>query len=76
MVQTETWEIFSQKVCKFAIAMNVIYLHNDFSFTKIVSIIALTFGWLNSLGIQSIHETLGTNVTNNAIFGNNTCNYY
>tara|TARA_Y100000389_G_C17185974_1_gene376401 strand:+ start:241 stop:471 length:231 start_codon:yes stop_codon:yes gene_type:complete len=75
MTQTETWEIISQKACKIAITLNVLHIHSHFSWTKIFSIIALTLGWLNSLGIQAINETLGTNVTNAAIFGNNTCTY-
>ena len=72
--QTESYEIFTNFLCKLALTFEIIDLHFFRPrFTMFITIPALLFGWLNSISLRAITETLGTEVTNNAIFGNNTC---
>lgn len=75
MVQTEALETAALYLTKLGLTVEIIVLHfNGFKWSQIITIPALLLGWTNALSVRAISETLGHNVTNAAIFGNNTCN--
>ena len=73
-MQTEAYEHVGLILTKTALTIESVKLYNgELHWSQFVSIPALIFGWINSLSVQAIAETLGTTLTNAAIFGNNTC---
>tara|TARA_B110000977_G_scaffold201386_1_gene295753 strand:+ start:11656 stop:11883 length:228 start_codon:yes stop_codon:yes gene_type:complete len=74
MTQTEALEIFALYLTKLGLTVEIIELHfNGFKWSQLITIPALVLGWTNALSVRAISETLGYNITNEAIFGNNTC---
>jgi hypothetical protein len=77
MVQTEALEITTLYLTKIGLSISLISLHfTGFHWTHLITIPALLLGWTNALAIKAISETIGTNVTNAAIFGMNNCTKY
>tara|TARA_B110000977_G_scaffold201386_1_gene295748 strand:+ start:8151 stop:8390 length:240 start_codon:yes stop_codon:yes gene_type:complete len=77
MTQTEAFEMYAMYACKLGLSIEILNLHfNQVHWRVIVTIPALLLGWTNALALTAIHETLGTTITNSAIFGNNTCTIF
>ena len=75
MTQTQALETFTLYLTRLGLSIELIDLHyNQFRWCQLITIPALLLGWTSALSVKAISETLGNNVTNAAIFGNNTCN--
>ena len=71
MIQTEAYEIFTIYLCKLALTCEIINLHfHGPMWRMLIHIPAFILGMTNAIALRAIHETLGTEMTNNAIFGN------
>lgn len=74
MVQTEALESLALFLTKLGLTTTLMHLHfAGFHWTHIITVPALLLGWSNALAIKAISETIGTNMTNAAIFGMNNC---
>lgn len=74
MNQTHALENYGTILCKLGLTYEIFILHFGHpNWSMLFTIPGLLLGWTNALALSAIHETLGTNVTNAAIFGNNTC---
>ena len=74
MIQSEALENYALCFTRLGLTVELINLHfNRFHWSQLITIPALLLGWTNALSVKAISETLGNNVTNAAIFGNNTC---
>ena len=76
MNQTEVSELYTMYISKTALTIETINIFfNGWKLSHFIILPALIMGNLNALAVRAIHETLGTNTTNNAIFGVNNCTF-
>ena len=68
-MQTESYEIYTKCACEMAMFYESISFVCKPSLRKVIYMGIFAMGWLNCIAVQAIKETLGVQMTNDAILG-------